>query len=165
VATTEAVISNTLCPTLLKEQGESKRALTCVHSRVLLQIYLLLIQVLLLLLNYDGRERDNEGTFLNEPRGSSRHAPVSKTVAASGGGGGGGGDDEAFKAAVAFDTFTATSPRPLAPRKPVRATSSTVLRASSAQANDDEGRANLALLRAREMPSARQGVGDGDGAK
>ena len=52
MATTEAVISNTLCPTLLKEQGESKRALTCVHSRVLLQIYLLLIQVLLLLLNY-----------------------------------------------------------------------------------------------------------------
>ena len=35
-----------------ERKGESKRALTCVHSRVLLQIYLLLIQVLLLLLNY-----------------------------------------------------------------------------------------------------------------
>ena len=84
----------------------------------------------------------------------------SKTVATSGGG----GEDEAFEAAVAIETVAATSARPLAPRKPTRATSSTVLRASSAQANDDEDRADLALLRAREMPLARQAVGDGDGA-
>ena len=109
----------------------------------------------------DGRERDNEGTFPNDPRWRSRHGPVRKTVTASGRG----GEDEAFKAAVAFETLAATSVIPFAPRKPVRATSSIVLLASSAQANDDdEGRADLALLRAREMPFARQAVGDGDGA-
>ena len=108
----------------------------------------------------DGRERDDEGTFPNDPRWRSRHGPVRKTVTASGGGGG----DEAFKAAIAFETLAETSAIPLAPRKPIRATSSTVLLMSSAQTNDDKGRADLALLRAREMPLARQVVGDDDGA-
>ena len=105
----------------------------------------------------DEWEEDDEAAFLSNPRGSSLHRPM-KMVAASGGGG---GEDEAFKAAVAFETLAATSPRPLAPRKPIRA--STVLLMSSAQTNDDKGRADLALLRAREMPLARQVVGDDDG--
>ena len=82
----------------------------------------------------DGREKDNEGTFPNDPRGSSLHRPVSKIVAASGAG----GEDEDFKEAVAFETLAATSARPLAPRKPTKATSSIVLWASSAQMNDEE---------------------------
>ena len=108
-------------------------------------------------------EDDEAATFPNDPRGSSLHAPVSKMVAASEVEGG--EDEEDFKAAaaaVAFETLAATSARPFAPRKPTRATSSTVFRASSAQANDEEGRADRASLRASEMPLARQAVVDDD---
>ena len=105
-------------------------------------------------------EEEDEIPFPNDPRGSSLQAPVSKMVTASGEG----GEDEEFKAAVACETFAATSPRPVAPRKPTRETSSAVLRASSAQTNDDQGRADLALSRASEMSLARQAVFD-DGPK
>ena len=102
----------------------------------------------------------DEATFPSEPRGSSRHTPVSKIVAAASGE----GDDDSRAAAVAFDTMAATSPRPLAPRKPTRATSSAVLCGSIAQTNaDDKGRANLASPRANETSLARQVVGDDGG--
>jgi len=92
----------------------------------------------------DDEKEVDEAAFPKDPRGSSLHAPVRKTVAASGGGG---GKDEDFKAAVAFETLAATSARALAPCKPTKATSSIVLLMSSGQRNDDEGRADLALLK------------------
>ena len=108
----------------------------------------------------DEREEEDEAPLPNDPRGSSLHAPVSKMVAASEGG----GEDEDFKAAVACETSAATSPTPLAPRKPTRATTSTVLYASSAQTKDGEVKADLALSRASEMSLAMQAVFD-DGPK
>jgi hypothetical protein len=93
---------------------------------------------------------------------------VSKTVVAESAGLREGADEDFEAASVTtFETSVATMASLLEPCKPTRATSSTVLGASSAQTNDDgKGRADLASLRAKETSLARQAsaVVD-DGAK
>ena len=111
----------------------------------------------------DVEDDDDDGTaaaaFPNDPRGSSLHAPVSKMGVVVASAGLREGADEDFEAASAttFETSAAIMARPLAPRNPTRATSSTVLGASSAQTiDDDKGRADFASLRANETSLARQ---------
>ncbi len=120
----------------------------------------------------DGRAEEEDDTaaaaFPNDPRGSSLHAPVSKMGVVVASAGLREGADEDFEAASAttFETSAATLARPLAPRKPTRATSSTVLGVSTAQTNDDKGRATLASLRANEISLATQASAEvDDGAK
>ena len=106
---------------------------------------------------------DFKATFPSNPRGSSRHAPVSKTVAAASGE----EDEDSRETVVALETSADTLLSSLEPCKPTRATASTVICVSIAQTYDGDdddikGRADLASRRASETPLARHDVGSDD---